>query len=222
MELETLFTEQKWNILKSLSKGSFSPLQLSSQSNTSMANISQQLRLLEASSLVGKRKIPNRDKGKPRSLYHLSKDFAYLIQVSDGFADKKLLDLDPHQKARFTLWFLKQKNLQYVFEKWFWKIEAHLPQITGILLIEQQLQEQDKKLPVYIITTKPPELKKKLGSIEIKDASGSTKTIVSECISIEQLKAVVKKNKNWFEADANPLLIYDKNHQGANAIRESL
>ena len=59
MELETLFTEQKWNILKSLSEGKFSPLQLANRSNTTIANISQQLRLLEAAELVKKEKIKN-------------------------------------------------------------------------------------------------------------------------------------------------------------------
>ena len=54
MELATLFTEQKWNIIKSLSLGKFSPLQLAQRSDTTMANISQQLRLLEAASLVKK------------------------------------------------------------------------------------------------------------------------------------------------------------------------
>ena len=52
-----MFTEQKWNILQCLSKDKFSPIQLAEKLNTTMANISQQLRLLEAANLVKKEKI---------------------------------------------------------------------------------------------------------------------------------------------------------------------
>ena len=98
MEIETLFTEQRWNILNELSHAKYSPLQLAEKSKTTMANISQQLRLLEASELVVKEKIPNRDKGKPRALFSLADEFAYLISVTRGFAHKKLLRLDAFEK----------------------------------------------------------------------------------------------------------------------------
>ena len=76
MELEPMFTEQKWNILKCLSEEKYSPLQLAEKLDTTMANISQQLRLLEAANLVKKKKIKNRDKGKPRTLFSLTDDYA--------------------------------------------------------------------------------------------------------------------------------------------------
>jgi hypothetical protein len=41
MELELMFSEQKWNILKCLADGKASPLQLAEKLNTTMANISQ-------------------------------------------------------------------------------------------------------------------------------------------------------------------------------------
>ena len=55
-----MFSEQKWNILRCLSQGKSSPLQLAGKLNTTMANISQQLRLLEATNLVKKEKIRNK------------------------------------------------------------------------------------------------------------------------------------------------------------------
>ena len=58
MELASMFTEQKWNIIKALSENKYSPLQLAEKLDTTMANISQQLRLLEASNIVKKEKKP--------------------------------------------------------------------------------------------------------------------------------------------------------------------
>ncbi len=97
MELAPLFTEQRWNILKHLSNERLSPLQLASITNTTIANISQQLRLLEAANLVKKERLPNRDKGQPRTLFSLSYDYAYLILITDKFADKKLIKLSRNQ-----------------------------------------------------------------------------------------------------------------------------
>jgi len=220
MEIETLFTEQKWNILRLLARESLSPLQLAQKSNTTMANISQQLRLLEASSLVGKRKIPNRDKGKPRSLYHLSKDFAYLIQVSDGFADKKFMELEPLQKAMYTIWFLHDKKLHYFLEKWVWKIESQLPNIQSIIVIEKMIKEGNNTIPVFIVSAKATELKKKIGSLEIKDNHGTVKTIKAECIDAQQFPHYVRNKKALFDRDVNPLILYDTHQKALHAIRD--
>ena len=90
MEQETLFTASKWDILKILSSGSKSPLQLAKLSNTSVANISQQLRLLEMAGLVQSKRISNRDKGQPRLLYSLAGNHSFLIASTQDFVDKKL------------------------------------------------------------------------------------------------------------------------------------
>ena len=50
-----------------------------------------------------KEKIKNRDKGKPRTLFSLTGDYAYLISAMDNFADKKLLETTPGQKIKKVL-----------------------------------------------------------------------------------------------------------------------
>src|SRR3989338_2788847 len=117
MELETMFTEQKWNILKCLSEDKFSPLQLAEKLNTTMANISQQMRLLEAANLVKKEKIRNRDKGKPRTLFSLTDECAYIIPTMNHFAGKKLIKVNDYQKMLLRTWFLEDLDLQQSIEK---------------------------------------------------------------------------------------------------------
>ena len=56
MEVETLLTGTKWQIIEQLAKKKQSPLELAEKLNTTIANISQQLRLLELSNLVKKKK----------------------------------------------------------------------------------------------------------------------------------------------------------------------
>ena len=134
MENEVLFTDQKWNILQALSTGAYSPIELSDMTKTSRANISQQLKLLDAMSIVKKDKLPNRDKGKPRTLYSLSNDLAYIIVVANNFAGKRMLELDSHCKILLRIWFLENEELRYSVEKAFLKIEPYLDRIQAIFL----------------------------------------------------------------------------------------
>ncbi|MBL7055898.1 winged helix-turn-helix transcriptional regulator [Candidatus Woesearchaeota archaeon] len=132
MELATLFTEQKWNILSSLSEKPYSPLQLAEKLDTTMANISQQLRLLEAFNLVKKEKIRNRDKGKPRSLFSLVDNHAYLISSMDSFAEKKLIKVNQHQSIVLKIWYIENQELQYSTEKLYWDLIDDLDNIDFI------------------------------------------------------------------------------------------
>ena len=68
-------------------------MELASSLNTTSANISQQLRLLELGGLVKSEKTSNVDKGKPRVIYSLAGDNAYLIYAGQDFANKKLVSL---------------------------------------------------------------------------------------------------------------------------------
>ena len=132
MQLESMFTEQKWNILQELALLPQSPLQLSQKLNTTMANISQQLKLLEAVNLVQKEKIRNRDKGKPRTLFSLKGEYAFLIPVTKHFAQKKLIYTNEHQKAILRIWFLE--NNQERIEKWYWEIKEKLKEVHSVVV----------------------------------------------------------------------------------------
>jgi len=155
MDLETLFVEQRWNILKSLTENKLSPLQLSASSNTTIANISQQLRLLEAANLVKKEKIKNRDKGKPRTLFSLTNDYAYLVATMQNFAGKKLLVLDDFKKYMLRALFLKNKDTQYALMKFYWSIEPSLKDIDAILV------STDGQLNITIVSDKQLKLSSK-------------------------------------------------------------
>jgi len=119
MEQETLFTASKWEILKLLAEQPFSPIELAARSNTSVANISQQLRLLEMAGLVRSERIPNRDKGQPRVLYSLAGNHSFLIATTNSFAEKKLLKLSVYNKVILRIWFYPKPEFHYFLEKAF-------------------------------------------------------------------------------------------------------
>ena len=195
MNFETLFSEQKWNILEALSKGKYSPLQLAEKSKTTMANISQQLRLLEFSNLVKKEKIPNRDKGKPRSLFSLSEDHAYVISAMRGYADKKLLKLDKMHKILFRTLFLEDET-RYFTERFFWEIEDIVKDIEAVAI-----KAGDKEINVVIVAKDSKSVEKKTKDVFIKK-DGKTKTFKINVYSVEEANS-----KKIFSVDME--LIYD-------------
>jgi hypothetical protein len=148
MDQETLFTTSKWDILTVLSSGPKSPLELAKETRTSIANISQQLRLLELGGLINKKRVQNRDKDLPRLRYSLAGPNSFIINTSLGFVKKELIQLKPYQQFTMRAWFTKDENKEYFVEKYFWnQIEESLDQIEAIAL-----RNEYSTLRLFIIT----------------------------------------------------------------------
>jgi predicted transcriptional regulator len=198
MEQETLFTASKWDILKILSSGSKSPLQLAKLSNTSVANISQQLRLLEMAGLVQSKRISNRDKGQPRLLYSLVGNHSFLIASTQDFVDKKLLKLSEYNKVILKIWFLDNPNLHYYLEKSFWQIEDKLGEEDALLFDTNSSSDIN-----LTVVSDNSELKKEFKKSSIKNPDGSVKSVIFNV----KTKGEFKKNFN--DQTSNFYALYD-------------
>ncbi len=104
MGLERLFSETKWDMIILLAEKERSPLELAEQLETSLANVSQQLRLLELSGLVTKRRTGEAARGKPRVIFSIKKDCAFIVMMSRGNAKKQLVELDDRRRKVLEEW----------------------------------------------------------------------------------------------------------------------
>ncbi|MFH0869573.1 MAG: ArsR family transcriptional regulator [archaeon] len=188
MEQETLFTASKWDILKILSSGSKSPLQLAKLSSTSVANISQQLRLLEMAGLVQCKRISNRDKGQPRLLYSLVGNQSFLITSASDFVEKKLLQLSEYNKVILKIWFLDKPQLHYFLEKAFWSLDEHIKVIDSIFINLNQLDSDEISM---FIVSENPDLKRELKKSFIRARDGTSKTILFNVKSQSEAKRMI-------------------------------
>jgi len=171
MDHETLFTASKWDILKQLGTQPRSPLELAKLCSTSIANVSQQLRLLEMAGLVKTQRIPNRDKDKPRILYSLAGNLSYVIATSGSFVEKKVLHMSDYNKIIMRIWFYSDPTVHYALEKAFWKIEENLEKISFIGVDTRRTAP----ITFYIKPVgKMPELK----PFTIAEPSGVTRQVV--------------------------------------------
>lgn len=132
MELTPLFTQQRWNILKHLSREPMSPLHLAALTGTTIANISQQLRLLEAANLVRKEKVRNKGRGQPRALFSLTDDYAFIISVTDDFAEKKLVHLTASHKLFIRILSLDDSEKRQKVEQAYFQIHSYLEKIKAV------------------------------------------------------------------------------------------
>ncbi len=119
MDLESVFTDSKWNILAELSHGSLSPTELANKTGTSVANISTQIRLLEALDFIEKEKLNNVGKGEPRKLFSLKKEFCYLILGTKFAVGKKMIRLDDENMPFFTSLMINDPMVSYIIMKLF-------------------------------------------------------------------------------------------------------
>lgn len=163
-----VFSDSKWEIIKDLSNEKLSPLQLAEKYSTTLGNVGHQLRILEAYGLVKKEKISNRDKGKPRMLFSLADDYAYLVSAAKGFANKKLLNLSGYHDTILRMWFVNDSKMHYFLEKFYWSIEEHIDYINGMAV-----KIVGDKIDVILLTDLKTELSKRIkGDIVIKDRGG--------------------------------------------------
>jgi predicted transcriptional regulator len=145
LEIESLFSSTRWEILRELSQRKLSPMELASALNTTSANISQQLRLLELGGLVKSEKTSNVDKGKPRVIYSLEGENAYLIYTGKNFAEKKLISLSLYHKFMMKSWFLENPEHQRLMPTVY---EALLPYMSKI---EAVAASSGTSLNIYIV-----------------------------------------------------------------------
>jgi predicted transcriptional regulator len=147
LEIESLFSGTRWEILKAISERKLSPIELADKMKTTSANISQQLRLLELGGLVKSERTSNIDKGKPRIVYSLAGDTSFLIISSPNFTEKKMLPLTAYHKFMMKAWFLENIEHHSLLSEIYFKIKD---QLTNIKLIAAQ--STSKELIIYLVT----------------------------------------------------------------------
>lgn len=150
MELDNFLASPRWEILQLISEKPSSPVEISKKLNTTVSYVSQQLKLLEVVGIVKKERTGAVEKGKPRTLFSVSKDFAYIVSLTENFAEKKMINLDEKKKAVIKIWFIENPNLHIPLEKFFWNIEPSLKDVEAIFI------DLNKVTPKIIIVSEKP------------------------------------------------------------------
>jgi hypothetical protein len=146
MDIETLFVATKWEMLKEIAEIPSSPLQLSQRLGTTIANVSTQLRLLEAAKLVKRERTGSAKAGKPRYLFSFVRDTAHITSLANDLTYKQLITLQPHHKSTLSTWRMKKQHHGPVMKFLYMNDELFKKSVYVIA--------KDKQISIFVISSK--------------------------------------------------------------------
>ncbi|MBU1201127.1 MAG: helix-turn-helix domain-containing protein [Nanoarchaeota archaeon] len=194
MNYNTILTDSRWEIIKAISEEDLSATELAKHTKTSIANVSQQLRLLEAYGLIKKISKINNGIGKPKTRYTISKEVIETLIVSKNHCEKKSLDLDYLQKAILNLWLHTKKENHYFLEKFLTTYEEVTVKCQAIYIIKITIES----IELLLVTEKLDEIRQKYSSQKISNLEGQIKTIICWTHSTKEIEEGLKRKENHF------------------------
>lgn len=191
MEFDSFLSLPRWKILQVIATKPSSPMEISQKVNTSMAYVSQQLKLLDAAGLVEKEKTGSFEKGQPRTLFMLSKEIAHISLLTQGFSEKKLLELTDHHKAILKIWLFTDTSLHVEIERFYYELEKRLD------LIDFVFMDYSKIVPVFLIVSDSKKARSEIESYYKKSDRNFKFNFISEkeIKNKEELVTLYSKNK---------------------------
>jgi DNA-binding Lrp family transcriptional regulator len=190
-----IFHKNKWDILQEIAKKPQSATELSETLGTSISNLTQQLKLLEAYGVI--KKIAGKEEssvGKPRTIYSLGADMAYNIILMDKKAEIKQMATDEYGRLLINmLSCLSPEDIFYLlkfkikYEDVFKKCKA-----IGVLKTTKDAIE------LLLITDSLDEIRSKFSNIFIENFHGKTKKIINWTHSEYEIDEGLKRKDKYF------------------------
>jgi DNA-binding transcriptional ArsR family regulator len=199
MEFEDLLTKTKWDILKELAKGDKSAVEIARKTNQSIANVTQQLVVLEAHNLVKKAKKEERQKkpGKPKTPYGLSQELFAFSFLKPGLAEKSVIRLreaDLFTKFVLNAYFTLKEEDHYPVVKYICESEI-LNKADSIGF----LQSNEKEIELFVITEEQlHDFREKFSNYHILGLDGKTKKIISWSHNKKEVEEGLEKKEEYF------------------------
>lgn len=186
-------TETKWSLIQQLEAKTLSPKELAELTNTSIANTSQQLRLLEAQGFLKKIKnkgTQTRQERDARILYSIAKRKVWITKISKEQVVKK--ELKNHDDFLLNLALCDLKEARHIV-KFFLDKETLLKKIKCIYYLQTLNQETH----FLIITNELEYFRKDNHSFEITYDNKQI-TIKFWSHSIDEIKKGLDNKEEYF------------------------
>ena len=214
------FAGSKWLILKELSEKPASPKQLSEKLDTTIANMSQQLKLLEAYGYVKKNRI---DKGKggrkgriSRIVYSIEKNQVILTSIQPNFVMKKELRTTAENQYIVNLLLIDPKECTPFLLKFPLNHEKLFNLIDALFFL--RLEKED--IHLLVITENLTEFRNEKSKLEIEYA-GKKKNLRFWSHSLPELKEGLQRKEKYFTDQMSvATLLYEKKPNTISKIKE--
>lgn len=205
--MEQLLQGAKWEILSAISKGSSSATELAQRTGSSLPNISQQMRLLEAYDLVEYQKEQRTGAGKPRQLYRLKRDVAHLTVARKGFAQKRFLALDAYHAAMLGVLFVPRTDDHAFLHKLLLTCEEIMHECAVAHL------RSGEDIELLLVTESLAAIRSKYSHVTVT-VNGKPRKVVAWTHSVAEINDGLARKDQYFEhLMRSPLVIHDPKGQ---------
>jgi len=217
MEFLQFLAGTKYKIIQELGKKSQSASELAKTLKTSIANATQQLKLLEAYGIIKKEgRQNNQGPGKPKTFYEIKKEQNYIITLrKDGIKKIKLP----------VFWgydlFIKMAELvdlrdQYFVPKFCFHTEDILKLCDAMALVKSTSQTVE----FLLFTEHLDKVRKEYSNVVLKDLEGKEKKIVCWTHNENELVNGIENSEKYFmDMLKSAQIIWDKDGK-LSAIKE--
>lgn len=207
-EIPDIFNSNRWSILKELSRKEQSATELAETINTSISNITQQLKLLEAYNIIIKKKSNKKSVGKPRIIYKIKEDFVYAAILKNGKAEKRLFKLEGFNGFIHNMIFTTDPDDSFYILKFMLKHEEILKRFKALGFIKSTRDT----IELFILTEHVDEIRARFSNLFIEDMKGKTKKIINWTHNEWEINdGFTRKDKYFLDMLWNVQILYDPN-----------
>jgi DNA-binding transcriptional ArsR family regulator len=216
-----ILSNNRWVILKEIAETPQSPSDLALKTSTSLSNITQHLKLLEAYKIVRKDKSEEKNAGKPRTIYSLNVELAYALVLKEGKAERKIFNIDSSNNMFFDVLFsMNHDDLMFML-KFIFKYEEVLKKCKAIGF----LKSTKESIELFLVTDHLDEIRSKFSNIFIEDNHGKIKKIINWSHNkFEVNEGLHRKDKYYMDMIKNIQIIHDSQNilSHLKEVRETL
>lgn len=200
---QEVFQNAKWNILQELAKNPQAPSTLAKQTNTSISNITQQLKILEAYGIITREDKPLRieksekkvQTGKPKTVYHITNGMIQLALISHGRVEKKQYPLDSGATFLSTLILTTGPEDAYFLLKFLLTNEDILKRCSVVAFVKSTREN----IELFLITDHLEEIRTKFSNVFIQDLNAKTKKIINWTHNEQEVREGLARGDEHFK-----------------------
>ncbi len=190
MEKGELLLHTRWDILNQIARGKRTTVEISRGAKTSLPNVSQQLRLLEAHNLVEQTKERGQGPGKPRQIYTLKKPICHMTLLADGLGEQLFFTMNEMQQALLRVFLLPPDEQPFV---------VHIISTNNELLDACSIAyvRSTDAIELLLLTEDVEGVRKKYSNI-ISTVRNKSRKIVSWTHSVGELREGLARGEEYF------------------------
>lgn len=198
MEKEALLRNARWDMVQQVAEGPLTAAEIARGAETSLPNVSQQLRLLEAYDIVSAA-------GKPRKRYSLKRGVCHLTLAEDGFAHKKFFQPSRHQQFLLRTFFLPEEEQLFLLKGLLERDE--ILERCSVALVKNATDS----IELLFVTEDVEDIRGKYSNFSV-EYDGKKKQVVAWTHNpLEINEGLERKDKHFEHLMRSPRILHDPN-----------